>query len=197
MSFLKRTVYCGQVSEQHLKQTVTLNGWVHRYRDHGGVVFIDLRDRTGIVQVVFDPVHNPEAAQQAHSLRSEYVVALKGTVVSRSPELVNTKLATGKLEIQGIELQVLSTSKTPLFQLEGEAHVSEELRLKYRYLDLRRHSMHNHLKLRHDLVFAMRQYFNDLNFYEIETPTLTKCTLWSAQFLSSMQRATRNILCTF
>lgn len=176
MKFLKRSSYCGEVSESHIQQTVILNGWVHRYRDHGGVIFIDLRDRTGIVQVVFDPAHNAEAAQQAHALRSEYVVALSGIVTSRAPEMVNHKLATGKIEIQGSTLQILSTSKPPHFQLDEQANVSEELRLKYRYLDLRRHSMHNHLKLRHELVFAMRQYFNDRGFYEIETPTLTKCT---------------------
>lgn len=176
MQLLKRTVYCGQVTQSHLNTDINLNGWVVHRRDHGGVIFVDLRDRTGLVQLVFDPTTNPEAAQAAHALRSEFVIAVGGTVVQRAPGMVNDKLATGSLEIKVSTLQILNKSNALPFQLDDEEKISEELRLKYRYLDLRRQPMHDHLKIRHDVTIAIRNYFNELNFYEIETPILSKST---------------------
>jgi aspartyl-tRNA synthetase len=176
MQFIKRTVFCGEVTQAHLGQTIALNGWVQRRRDHGGVIFVDLRDRTGIVQLVFDPQADATLAQAAHTLRSEFVIAAEGAVIHRAPEAVNEKIATGKFEIKITSLQVLSKSSPLPFQLDDEERVSEELRLKYRYLDLRRKHMHDNLKLRHDVLFTIRDYFNGNGFYEIETPTLTKST---------------------
>lgn len=176
MQLLKRSIYCGQVSQEHVDTTVTLNGWVNRRRDHGGVIFVDLRDRTGIVQLIFDPTVNPETTELAHSIRSEFVIAIQGTVTPRSPGMVNEKLATGHIEVKVTTLQILNKSAVLPFQLDDEEKISEELRLKYRYLDLRRQQMHDHLKIRHDVLFAIRDYFNKDNFYEVETPILSKST---------------------
>ncbi len=176
MSLLKRTVYCGNVSEQHINSVVTLNGWIHKRRDHGGVIFVDLRDRTGMVQLVFDPNLNAHVVAEAHALRSEFVIAVQGTVVARTQAMVNEKLATGRIEIQVSSLQILNKSTALPFQLDEDEKVSEEIRLKYRYLDIRRTSMHNHLKTRHEVLFEMRKYFVEHGFYEIETPILSKST---------------------
>lgn len=176
MSLLKRTVYCGNVSEQHINSVITLNGWVHKRRDHGGVIFVDLRDRTGMVQLVFDPNLNAHVVAEAHALRSEFVIAVQGTVVARTQAMVNEKLATGTIEIQVSSLQILNKSTALPFQLDEDEKVSEEIRLKYRYLDIRRTSMHNHLKTRHEVLFEMRKYFVEHGFYEIETPILSKST---------------------
>lgn len=176
MSLLKRTVYCGNVSEQHINSVITLNGWVHKRRDHGGVIFVDLRDRTGMVQLVFDPNLNAHVVAEAHALRSEFVIAVQGTVVARTQAMINEKLATGTIEIQVSSLQILNKSTALPFQLDEDEKVSEEIRLKYRYLDIRRTTMHNHLKTRHEVLFEMRKYFVEQGFYEIETPILSKST---------------------
>ncbi len=176
MQLLKRTVFCGQVTNELLSTTVTLNGWVHRRRDHGGVIFVDLRDRSGLVQLVFDPSVNGTTAEAAHALRSEFVVAVQGTVVARSKEAINDKLSTGHIEVHITTLQILNKAAALPFQIDDEGAISEELRLKYRYLDLRRQNMHDNLKMRHEVIFAMRNYFHEQGFYEIETPILSKST---------------------
>lgn len=174
--FFKRTVYCGHVDETFLDQEVCLAGWVNRRRDHGGVIFIDLRDRTGLMQLVFNPSNAPQATEKAHDVRSEYVLAVKGVVIRRGSEAVNEKLATGAFELLVSDVVVFSKSEALPFQIEDGEKVSEELRLKYRYLDLRRKKMHDILKIRHEAVFALRNYMHEQGFYEIETPILSKST---------------------
>lgn len=175
-----RTNYCGELRLEHLDQIVTLYGWVDRRRDHGGVIFIDLRDRSGIVQIVSDPQRTPESYSNADSLRSEYVVRITGKICQRPPESLNPKLPTGEIEIYATEIEILnSVSKQlpfPIATVEDE-HIREDLRLKYRYLDLRRERMSRNLTLRHQVVKAMRRYLEDEhNFLEIETPVLTRST---------------------
>ncbi len=170
----KRTTYCGLVTEQFLNQSVTLCGWVARRRDHGGLIFIDLRDRTGIVQLVFNPDFAKAAHEQAHVLRSEFVIQIKGTVVKRSEATINNDLPTGTVELQIQELTILNKAKALPFSLEDANNVDEELRLKYRYLDLRRPEMQAHMRLRNEVIFAMRDVLQKQGFYEIETPILTK-----------------------
>lgn len=170
----KRTTYCGLVTEQFLNQSVTLCGWVARRRDHGGLIFIDLRDRTGIVQLVFNPDFAKAAHEQAHVLRSEFVIQIKGTVVKRSEATINKDLPTGTVELQIQELTILNKAKALPFSLEDANNVDEELRLKYRYLDLRRPEMQAHMRLRNEVIFAMRDVLQKQGFYEIETPILTK-----------------------
>lgn len=176
MSLLKRSVYSGLVGESLVGQEVIVAGWVHHRRDHGGVIFIDLRDRTGLVQLVFDPTVNPAVVKIAQDLRSEYVIGAKGILVHRAPAMVNPNMATGKYEIRVTEVSLFSTAQTLPFQLDDADNVSEELRLTYRYLDLRRSKMQKLMKLRHDVVMALRNYFNQQGFYEIETPVLSKST---------------------
>lgn len=173
--FYKRTTGCGLLDETFLGKTVDISGWVHSRRDHGGLIFVDLRDRSGFMQLVFNPEFSPEAHSLAHSLRSEFVIAVTGKVVERSPETINTELKTGAYELAVTGLEILNKSKTLPFALDAE-NIDEELRLKYRYLDLRRPIMQNHLSLRHWVVFAMRAFLHEQNFYEIETPILTKNT---------------------
>ncbi len=175
MHYFNRTTGCGLVNETFLNKVVTLSGWVHRRRDHGGLIFIDLRDRSGLVQLVFNPDFSQLAHKLAHSLRSEFVISIQGTVVKRSPETINKELATGSIEIQITELIILNKAKMLPFSLEDE-HVEEELRLKYRYIDLRRSNMQYNLALRNDIIFAMREFFHKEGFYDIETPILTKDT---------------------
>lgn len=178
MQFFKRSVYCGQINKEHVNKEVTLNGWVARRRDLGSLIFVDLRDRTGIIQLILDPTINQEVATLAHDLRSEFVIAVKGTVINRAPEAVNKNMATGLFEVQVTQLQILNKSSVLPFQLDldNEDKISEELRLKYRYLDLRRKKMHDCLKIRHEVLFTIREYFNQQEFYEIETPALSKST---------------------
>ncbi len=173
---LYRTMYCGDVSEKDLGKTIQLAGWVNKRRDHGGLIFIDIRDRAGIMQLVFNPDFAKEAHDVAHTLRSEFVIEVTGTVVKRSPETVNTELPTGAFELQVTSLKVLNTAKTLPFMLNEAASVDEEVRLKYRYLDLRRPEMLEKLVLRDKICFAMRQYLHEQGFYEVETPILTKNT---------------------
>lgn len=176
MSSWKRTVECGLVTDKLLGKEVTLNGWVARRRDHGGLIFIDLRDRTGIMQVVFNPDFSKDAHKIGHDLRSEYVVSVAGKIIERSKETINEKMPTGKLELQVDKIKILSASKTLPFPLDGTEKIDEELRLKYRYLDLRRPEMQQKLALRSTVLFAMREFFLSRGFFEIETPLLTKNT---------------------
>jgi aspartyl-tRNA synthetase len=176
MSGLKRTHSCNQLGADNVGEEVTLMGWVLRRRDHGGVIFIDLRDRWGLTQVVFNPEVNAEVHAKAHALRSEWVLAVRGRVEKRPPAMENPALATGAIEVFVDELRILNTSKTPPFPLDEEVEVSENLRLTYRYLDLRRPDMAANLVFRHRTVQAARTYLDTNNFLEIETPVLTKST---------------------
>jgi aspartyl-tRNA synthetase len=196
MSSWKRTVECGLVDAKTLKKAITLNGWVARRRDHGGLIFVDLRDRTGIMQVVFNPDFAKEAHALSQDLRSEYVISVTGTVVERSKETVNEKMPTGKWELQVTQLIILNKAKTLPFQLDESDSIDEELRLRYRYIDLRRFKMQQNLALRSMVVFAMREFFLTHGFFEIETPVLTKNTPEGArEFLRSKSLASRFILC--
>lgn len=172
----KRTIECGLVNEKLLNKEITLNGWVSRRRDHGGLIFIDLRDRTGLMQVVFNPDFSKDVHALAHDLRSEYVISVKGKVVKRSAETVNDKMPTGKWELQADNLTILNTAKNLPFAIEDDSNIDEELRLKYRYLDLRRFKMQQNLGLRSMVTFAMREFFLTHGFFEVETPVLTKNT---------------------
>ncbi len=176
MGELRRTHDCYSITEESLESEVTLMGWVHRRRDHGGLIFVDLRDRAGITQVVFAPEVNKEAHEKAHSLRSEYVIAVRGKVRRRPEGMENPKIKTGMVEVACEELRILNTSKTPPFPLDEEKEVSENVRLKYRYIDLRRPVMLENLRLRHDVCQAMRIFLSQKGFFEIETPMLTRST---------------------
>lgn len=176
MSMFGRTYYCGEISEKNEGETVVLKGWVQKRRDLGGLIFIDLRDRTGIVQVVFNPDVSKEALAIADGVRSEYVLDVQGKVVLREKGTENPKLKTGKIEIHCEKVSVLNESKTPPFMIDNNAEITEEMRLKYRYLDLRRPVMYETLKLRHKTVRAIRDYLDSEAFIEVETPILTKST---------------------
>ena len=170
-----RTHYCGDIRAAHAGQEITLCGWADRRRDHGGVIFIDLRDRAGIVQVVFDPDSGPHF-EMADRVRSEYVLRVRGRVRARSPATVNPGMATGEIEVYGLDLEILNTSDTPPFQLDEHAKVGEETRLRYRYLDLRRPEMLNNLRLRSEVTLAIRNFLGANGFMEVETPILTRAT---------------------
>jgi aspartyl-tRNA synthetase len=172
---LLKTIDCGDLRPEHEGQAVTLAGWVHRRRDHGGLIFIDLRDSTGLVQVVFHP-EKTEAFGQAESFRSEWVVQVKGTVQRRPAGTENPGLPTGAMEVVASEAAVLNAAKTPPFDVSQEARVDEQLRMRYRYLDLRREHMRENLRLRHRIVKYIRDYLDDRRFSEIETPILIKST---------------------
>ncbi len=176
MQSLKRTVFCGLVDDQYLNSTIQLTGWVATRRDHGGLIFVDLRDRTGFMQLVFNPEINIKAHEEAGTLRSEYVIGVVGSVVARSPEAVNETMPTGKYELHVSELVIMNSAKNLPFMLEEAAHVDEELRLKYRYLDLRRLDMYQKFLLRSHVIATMRNFLHDQAFLEIETPILTKNT---------------------
>ena len=171
----KRT-YCGKVSSKQVGETITLQGWVQKRRDLGGLIFVDLRDRTGIVQIVVDPDGSKDAFETAEKLRSEYVVEVEGEVVRREEGAINTKIETGDVEVRVASINILNESKTPPFAIKDETDVSEEVRLKYRYLDLRRPVMQETFKLRHNTLKAFRHFLDDEAFFEIETPILTKST---------------------
>ncbi len=176
MGALRRTHTCNDLGPEFLDRETTLMGWVLRRRDHGGVIFIDLRDRWGITQVVFNPEINTEVHAKAHQLRSEWVIAVRGRVVARPADMENPKLKTGAIEILVDELRILNTSETPPFPLDEDIEVSDTLRLQYRYLDLRRPEIAGNLILRHQALQAVRSYLNTNNFLEIETPMLTRST---------------------
>jgi aspartyl-tRNA synthetase len=172
-----RTVTCGELTADDVGKQVTLAGWVNRRRDHGGLIFLDIRDRYGITQVVCDPERSPEAHRQASELRSEYVVQVSGTVVRRLPGTENPQLSTGAIEVAADGIQILNPSRTTPFPINSDAiQVDESLRLKYRYLDLRRPRMRDNIILRHRVVKAMRDYLDERGFLEIETPILMKST---------------------
>jgi aspartyl-tRNA synthetase len=175
-----RTHYCGSLRASDIGKTVTLFGWVDRRRDHGGVIFVDLRDRTGIVQVVSDPERTPASYPVAEQLRNEYVVKVQGRVSQRPPESLNDKLPTGAVEIYADTIELLNAVRKPLpFQVStaDSESVREELRLRYRYLDLRRERMAKNLQTRHQVVKAMRRFLEDQEgFVEVETPILTRST---------------------
>lgn len=176
MSNLKRNHYCGTLAKADNEKEVVLCGWVAKRRDHGGLIFIDLRDRSGIVQVVVDPDHAGEDFAKAEAIRSEYVIKVHGIVRLRSEETINPNLATGEVEVVAKELEVLNSAKTPPFYIQDGIDVDENLRLKYRYLDLRRPEMQRNLMLRHKVTKLMRDYMDNHDFCEIETPMLTKST---------------------
>ncbi|USB34295.1 aspartate--tRNA ligase [Paenibacillus sp. YPG26] len=171
---MKRTHQSGSLSNANIGETVTLNGWVQTRRDLGGVLFIDLRDRSGIVQVVFNPAYSGEALQIADRVRSEYVIAVQGKVVKRDPETVNPNLPTGEIEVQVTEIEVLNAAKTPPFFIEDGVEVDESVRLKYRYLDLRRPEMQKTLLIRSKAAKVFRDFLDKEQFIEVETPILTK-----------------------
>ena len=176
MGRLRRSHHCNELGIENVGDRVTLMGWVLRRRDHGGVIFIDLRDRQGITQVVFNPEINPQVHEKAHRLRSEWVLAVQGRVEPRPGTMANPKLVTGEIEVLVDQLLILNTSETPPFPLDEESEVSDMLRLQYRYLDLRRPEMAANLITRHHAVQAVRSYLNDNGFLDIETPMLTRST---------------------
>ena len=173
---LKRTHNCGQLRLNDAGLNVVLAGWVNSYRDHGNLVFIDLRDREGLTQVVFNPESQPEAHKIARTLRCEWVIAIQGVVQPRSEGMQNPKLATGEIEVSVEKLEILNTSKTPPFEVDNADKTGEELRLTYRYIDLRRPVMQKKLRTRHKVTMITREYFDNLGFWEIETPMLAKST---------------------
>ena len=169
-----RTNYCGLINEAYLDQTVTVKGWVHRRRDHGGVIFIDLRDREGIVQVVFDP-DTPEAFALADQSRNEYVLSITGRVRSRPEGTKNDKMVSGGIEILGKEIEIMNEAATPPFQIDEE-NISENVRLTNRVIDLRRPVMQKNMRMRYQVAMGVRRYLDDQGFIDIETPVLTRST---------------------
>ncbi|MFT5396390.1 MAG: aspartyl-tRNA synthetase [Gammaproteobacteria bacterium] len=169
-----RSDYCGKLNSSHIDQEVELCGWVHRRRDHGGVIFIDLRDREGVAQIVFDP-DRAESFAIADSVRNEFVIRITGKVRNRPEGTVNPDMPTGEVEILGHTIEILNKAKTPPFQLDDE-NVHDDVKLKYRYVDLRRPAMQNNLRLRSQVVKEMRNFLDDRGFLDIETPMLTKAT---------------------
>ena len=172
----KRTHYCGELRKEDIGKEVCIMGWVHRRRDHGGLIFIDLRDRTGIGQLALDPDRDPEAHAKAEAVRNEFVVAAFGKVSPRPEGTVNPKMATGEVEVEISEIRILNPAKTPPFMLDEFSEVAENLRLKYRYLDLRRVGIQQNLIMRHKVAQTVRNYLTEKDFLEIETPMLTKST---------------------
>ena len=174
-----RSHTCGELQKNDIGKTITLAGWVHRRRDHGNLIFIDLRDRYGLTQVTFDPEASKEAWEKADKVRSEYVVKIKGKVMARPQNMINPKISTGEIEVEADEIEVLNKSKTPPFEIadeESPKEVKEEVRLKYRYLDIRKEKLRKNIEFRHKLIKHIRDYLEKCNFLEIETPILTKST---------------------
>jgi aspartyl-tRNA synthetase len=173
---MRRTHHCWQLDAGDVDKEVVLMGWVHRRRDHGGVIFVDLRDREGITQVVFNPAVDPEIHARAHAIRNEYVLAVRGRVENRPADMINPKLKTGEIEVIVTEFKLLNESQTPPFLIEDDIDASEAIRLKYRHLDLRRPQMQKNLILRHRATAAVRSYLNQHGFLDLETPFLTRST---------------------
>jgi len=171
-----RDRWCGDLRAGDVGEVVRVAGWVHRRRDHGGLVFVDLRDRSGLVQVVFNPGHAPEAHAAAHGLRSEWVISVRGEVVRRTEETINPGLPTGEIEVRVDYVAVLAEALTPPFPIDEETPIDEGLRLRHRYIDLRREPMQRALELRHEIVAAIRAYLGEHDFLDIETPILTRST---------------------
>ena len=176
MNHQQRTHTCGALGKSHLEQTVTLKGWVQTRRDHGGLIFVDLRDRYGITQVVFNPQSHADAHKLAQEIRNEFVISIVGQVIARPKEMVNAKMTTGEIEIAASSLEILSKSKALPFMIEDEVEASEVTRLKYRYLDLRRKPLQASLIMRHRMNQVIRNFMDQRDFLEIETPILTKST---------------------
>ena len=172
----KRSIYCGLVTEELVGKEITLHGWVQKRRDHGGVIFIDLRDREGVMQVVFNPQHNQAAFEIADTLRPEYVIEVTGTVALRGEGLTNPNLKTGSMELEVHQVELLSKAKTPPIYIEDDKVASDELRMKYRYLDMRRKPVLENLRLRHKTTRAIREYLDTEGFIDVETPYLAKST---------------------
>ena len=173
--------YCGLEKKSLIGQTILLKGWVARRRDHGGLIFVDLRDRSGYIQVVFNPDYSKEALSIANELRLEYVIEVEGKVLERSLDTINKDMPTGYFEVAVSKINILNKAKALPFMIEENDHIDEELRLKYRYLDLRRRLMLKKITLRHEVAFAMREFFNKNGFLEVETPLLTKNTMEGAR----------------
>jgi aspartyl-tRNA synthetase len=173
---MRRTHHCWELGIDDVDKEVVLMGWVHRRRDHGGVIFVDLRDREGITQVVFNPLVDKKIHAKAHVIRNEYVLAVRGKVDPRPADMVNPKLKTGQIEVSVTELKILNKAKTPPFLIEDEIDASETVRLRYRHLDLRRSKMQKNLILRHQVTVAVREYLNQNEFFDLETPFLTRST---------------------
>jgi aspartyl-tRNA synthetase len=171
-----RDTWAGQVRADRVDDEIRVAGWVHRRRDHGGLIFIDLRDRTGLLQLVFRPEEAPQAHAAAHTLRAEHVLTARGKVVRREEGTVNPQLPTGEVELAVEEIEPLASAETPPFEIDSDKQVDELLRLRYRYLDLRREQMRDGIALRHDVVAAIRDYLNERGFLDIETPFLTRST---------------------
>ncbi|MBN8200667.1 aspartate--tRNA ligase [Bacillus sp. NTK034] len=171
-----RTYFCGEVTEKAIGEKVSLKGWVQKRRDLGGLIFVDLRDRTGIVQVVFNPEVSPEALAAAEKIRNEFVLDIEGEVIAREEGTINENLETGRIEIKAEKVTIINEAKTPPFVIDDKADVSEDVRLKYRYLDLRRPIMFDTFKMRHQVTKAMRDYLDSEGFLDVETPILTKST---------------------
>ena len=167
---------CGELRAEHIGQTVTLTGWVWRRRDFGGLIFVDLRDREGLTQILFDPDVDAETFATAETIRPEWPVLISGTVQHRSEGQTNEALATGEVEVLASKIEVLNTSAVPPFQIENHIDVNEDLRLRYRYVDLRRPQMAQNLRMRSDFAFALREAFHKRDFTEVETPALFKST---------------------
>ncbi len=173
---LRRTLSCGELRSSHIGQEAVLCGWVQRRRDHGGVIFVDLRDRTGLAQVVFKPDTAPEAHERAEAVRLEWVLAVRGTIRSRGPESINPRLPTGEVEIEVSEVRILNQANTPPFAIEDGVEVDESVRLRHRIHDLRRPEMQHRMEVRHRLFQVSRAALTDLGFLEVETPTLARAT---------------------
>ena len=173
---MRRTHHCWELDAADVDKEVVLMGWVHRRRDHGGVIFVDLRDREGITQVVFNPLVDKKIHAKAHAIRNEYVLAVRGKVENRPDDMINPKLKTGEIEVAATELKILNAAKTPPFLIEDEIDASETIRLKYRHLDLRRSEMQKNLILRHQVTAVVRNYLNQNGFLDLETPFLTRST---------------------
>ena len=171
-----KSAYNGILTKNDIGKEVKLAGWVLRRRDHGGVIFVDLRDRTGFVQIVFNPEISKEAHNDAQDLRSEYVISIEGKVRARSEEMINPKIPTGEIEVMVEKMELLNTSETPPFLLEDDIDTGEDIRLKYRYLDLRRPAVFNNLYKRFQITNAFRKHLADNGFIDVETPILNKST---------------------
>ena len=177
MAFTQRTINCGSLTTEHNQQTVTLNGWIHRLRDHGGIYFINVRDKYGITQVVINE-HSPSDIQElAKDLHLEYCISITGTVHTRPQETINSDMQTGEIEVHVQALEVLSKSHTPPFMVEETSSAAQEdLRLTHRYIDLRSGTMQRNIQLRHKVMQSTREFLNTQDFLEIETPTLIRST---------------------
>jgi aspartyl-tRNA synthetase len=176
MEYKQRSVNCGQLRQADAGKTVVLNGWVHRIRNHGGIQFINLRDRYGITQVVVGEDAPQAVKELAEDLHMEYCIAIEGKVIARPDSMINPNMLTGEIEVEALEIQILSTSEVIPFVIDQESDAKEDTRLRYRYLDLRSQGMQERIKLRHEFIRSIRNFLSGRDFYEIETPTLIRST---------------------